>query len=85
MTDFDLRKAIHLIAAMQLDVIIAMYSSFYLDASLITCIRYGYVANTKVKFVIVIEAANLVLRDSDIRGVSIPAFSRVVEWVLDLL
>lgn len=29
---------------------------------------YGYVANTKVKFVIVIEAANLVLRDSDIRG-----------------
>ncbi|XP_046570011.1 trafficking protein particle complex subunit 2-like protein isoform X2 [Haliotis rubra] len=29
---------------------------------------YGYVTNTKVKFVVVVESSNLTLRDNDIRG-----------------
>lgn len=31
---------------------------------------YGYVTNTKVKFVIVVESSNTQLRDSEIRTVS---------------
>lgn len=33
-------------------------------------IRYGYVTNTKVKFVIVVESINSSLRDNEIRSVS---------------
>ena len=33
-------------------------------------IRYGYVTNTKIKFVIIVDAGNITLRDGDIRGVS---------------
>ena len=40
-----------------------------LQITLTISIRYGYVANTKVKFVIVVEAANTALRDGDIRTV----------------
>ena len=32
--------------------------------------RYGYVTNTKVKFVIVVESTNSSLRDNEIRSVS---------------
>ena len=34
-------------------------------------IRYGYVTNTKIKFVVVVESANNLLRDNEIRMVSI--------------
>ena len=33
--------------------------------------RYGYVTNTKIKFVIVVESSNTTLRDNEIRSVSI--------------
>lgn len=33
-------------------------------------IRYGYVTNTKVKFFVVIDSSNLLLRDNEIRFVS---------------
>ena len=33
--------------------------------------RYGYVTNTKIKFVIVVESSNTQLRDNEIRSVSI--------------
>ena len=32
--------------------------------------RYGYVTNTKIKFVVVVESANTALRDNEIRTVS---------------
>lgn len=31
--------------------------------------RYGYVTNTKIKFVIVVDSANTALRENDVRGV----------------
>lgn len=31
---------------------------------------YGYVTNTKIKFVIVVDSANTALRENDVRGVS---------------
>ena len=34
-------------------------------------VRYGYVTNTKIKFVIVVESSNTTLRDNEIRSVSI--------------
>lgn len=34
-------------------------------------VSYGYVANTKVKFVIIVEAVNTALRDGDIRTVCV--------------
>ena len=39
--------------------------------SLTETFSYGYVTNTKVKFVIVVESSNTNLRDNEIRGVSI--------------
>lgn len=30
---------------------------------------YGYVTNTKIKFLIVVESANTALRENDVRGV----------------
>lgn len=33
-----------------------------------TC-SYGYVTNTKIKFVIVVDSANTALRENDVRGV----------------
>lgn len=35
-----------------------------------TFLSYGYVTNTKVKFVIVVESSNTGLRDNEIRTVS---------------
>ena len=32
-------------------------------------VRYGYVTNTKIKFVVVVESANNFLRDNEIRMV----------------
>lgn len=34
-------------------------------------VRYGYVTNSKVKFVIVVDSANTSLRDNEIRSVSL--------------
>lgn len=33
-------------------------------------ISYGYVTNTKIKFVIIVESSNNTLRDNEIRNVS---------------
>lgn len=33
-------------------------------------IRYGYVTNTKIKFIIVVDSTNTALRDNEIRSVS---------------
>lgn len=38
--------------------------------SLIAFTSYGYVTNTKVKFVIVVDSSNTSLRDNEIRSVS---------------
>ena len=43
-------------------------SSLLLFPSLVA--RYGFVTNTKVKFIIIISASNVNLRDNDVRGVS---------------
>ena len=32
--------------------------------------RYGYVTNTKIKFIIVVNSSNITLRDNEIRSVS---------------
>jgi len=32
--------------------------------------RYGYVTNTKIKFIIIVESSNTALRDNEIRNVS---------------
>ncbi|XP_050305325.1 trafficking protein particle complex subunit 2-like protein [Anthonomus grandis grandis] len=36
--------------------------------SLETCKIYGYVTNTKIKFIIVVDSTNMSLRDNDIRS-----------------
>lgn len=33
--------------------------------------RYGYVTNSKVKFVMVVDSSNTALRDNEIRSVSV--------------
>lgn len=33
--------------------------------------RYGYITNTKIKFVIIVDSTNMALRDNEIRSVSI--------------
>lgn len=39
--------------------------------NILNCLtRYGYVTNTKVKFVIVVDSSNTSLRDNEIRSVS---------------
>ena len=41
--------------------------------SLTDTFRYGYVTNTKIKFVIVVESSNTSLRDNEIRSVRAPS------------
>lgn len=40
--------------------------------------RYGYVTNSKVKFVIVVDSSNTSLRDNEIRSVSYTTISVIV-------
>ena len=42
--------------------------------------RYGYVTNSKVKFVMVVDSSNTALRDNEIRSVSVGAGGRT--WPL---
>lgn len=39
------------------------------NISLFNC-RYGYVTNTKIKFIIVLHSSNISLRDNDVKVVS---------------
>jgi hypothetical protein len=39
--------------------------------STLTKSRFGYVTNTKIKFIIVVESSNTLLRDNEVRTVSI--------------
>lgn len=47
-----------------------------LTVLLIYFYRFGYVTNTKIKFIIVVDSTNMALRDNEIRSVSkfIPLF-----------
>lgn len=40
------------------------------NAYSLTSHRYGYVTNSKVKFVMVVDSSNTALRDNEIRSVS---------------
>ena len=44
--------------------------------------RYGYVTNTKIKFIIIVESSNTTLRDNEIRNVSI---CRIVDMLYSLV
>jgi hypothetical protein len=39
--------------------------------STLTKSRFGYVTNTKIKFIIVVESSNTLLRDNEVRTVSV--------------
>ena len=47
--------------------------------------RYGYVTNTKIKFVVVVESANTALRDNEIRTVSDGIIYLYVKLFLDYI
>lgn len=35
------------------------------------CFSYGYVTNTKIKFIIIVDSSDTTLRDNEIRSVSL--------------
>lgn len=49
--------------------------SFRYLCSLTNIIRFGYVTNTKIKFIIVVDSANSMLRDNEVRTVSETLFT----------
>ncbi|XP_030759488.1 trafficking protein particle complex subunit 2-like protein [Sitophilus oryzae] len=49
--------------------------------SLETCKIYGYVTNTKIKFIIVVDSSNLQLRDNEIRSM----FSKIHSEYADMV
>ena len=53
-----------------LSVFLLYFCNFMFLVFSYKCLRYGYVTNTKVKFVIVVESINSSLRDNEIRSVS---------------
>ena len=59
---------------------------YVVKSSLTQYERYGYVTNTKIKFVVVVESANTSLRDNEIRTVSPEIVARSTSWYnVDLL
>ena len=59
---------------------------YLVKSSLTQYERYGYVTNTKIKFVVVVESANTSLRDNEIRTVSPEIVARSTSWYnVDLL
>jgi hypothetical protein len=42
-----------------------------ISKSTLTKSRFGYVTNTKIKFIIVVESSNTLLRDNEVRTVSV--------------
>lgn len=47
--------------------------------------RYGYVTNSKVKFVMVVDSSNTALRDNEIRSVSMGTGDLIFHVSLEML